>query len=415
MKRLSPTTPEQRLELLKDTEKLIHPGFLSEKVVIEGLVLNLRSPYPSDYFILGNAFDFGSEKWATSLIARLVWMVDGYTQFANPTFEHEMRDTLRSIPRGSYAKIFNCVTSLIKRHNDARDNILTYLWEDSSRDLWRGIGKQSPNLDSSTGIAGLQQLGLNACQKVWVAWNEAEDQKAKDEFAWTCTKQSLAPHAPKAVEKMNKREKQRQDTSDKDRQKKQDEWYYKKTGVLDADGKLITKEGDLLDPYAGDQVSMAYTPDELADEMRRWVTGEQDWHDTVIAQYKADIKRKMLEERQERDQRLVDAQIEMEQRARDLGIRSRDRLVGYTPEQVAEFKMQQGFDPERPGARTISYAPSRKQTAFDKWVDSERSSGALVEEDGKLVAKKEIPRPKKDERSLQDKISSRLPRIDRGE
>tara|TARA_X000000950_G_scaffold256768_1_gene322464 strand:+ start:10207 stop:11454 length:1248 start_codon:yes stop_codon:yes gene_type:complete len=415
MKQLPPTTPEQRLELLADTQELISPGFLSAKVVINGVTISFRSPYPSDYFILGHAFEFGSEPWATALIARLVWLVDGYSCFNNPDFEYEIRDLLRSIPRGSYSKLFACVGHLIRRHNKARESVINFLWEETSRDLWRGFGKKSPNLDVSTGIVGLESLGLNACQKVWVAWNEAEDQRTKDEFEWTLVKQSISPHAPKAIEKMNKREKQQDETRAKDRKKKQDEWYYKVTGVLDENGKLITKKGEEIDPYAGDQVSMAYTSDELAEEMRRWVTGEQDWHDRVIQEYKAGIKTKMLEERMERDRRLEEAQQEMEERQRNLGIRSRDRLVGYTPDQVKKFKEESGFDPERPGARTIAYAPSRKQSAFDKWVDAERSSGALVEEGGKLVPKKEIPRPEKDERSLQDKISSRLPRLDRGD
>ena len=287
-----------------------------------------------------------------------------------------------------------------------------YLFETYSRDLWRGLGKRTPNADNLTGISGLEKVGLNASQQIWIAWNQAEDQRTADEYAWQMTKQSIAPHAPKAIDKMSKQEKQREETRLRDRQKKQDEWYYKVTGVLDEDGKLVSQEtGEEISPFDGDQVTMAYTSDELADEMRRWVTGEQDWHDNIIAEYKANIKQKMLDERMERDKRLAEAQLEVEERERNLGIRTRDRLVGYTPDQVAGLRND---DPSRPGARQISYAPSRKQSAFDKWVDTERDAGALVEEDGKLVAKKEIPRPKKDERTLQDKINSRLPRVDRG-
>ena len=124
-----------------------------------------------------------------------------------------------------------------------------------------------------TGLPGLELLGLNGAQKVWVAWNNAEDQRDRDEYDWMLTKQSIAPHAPKAIQKMEKQEKQKEDTRDRDRAKRLDEWYYKRTGVLDEDGKLIDSGGKAIDPYAGDQVSMSYTSEELADEMRRWVSG----------------------------------------------------------------------------------------------------------------------------------------------
>ena len=411
MPRLSPTTPEQRREYLADTQSLISPGFITDTVIVSGISINLRTPFPSDYFVLSNAFAHNERQWAIALVARMIWMVDGYIYFANPTAEYQFRELLGSLPKAAFDKLFYVCTTLIKRLNNARSHLLYYLFETYSRDLWRGLGKRTPNSDDLTGISGLEKVGLNASQQIWIAWNQAEDQRLVDEYAWQMTKQSIAPHAPKAIDKMTKQEKQREETRLRDRQKKQDEWYYKLAGVLDEDGKIITPKGEEISPFDGDQVSMAYTSDELAEEMRRWVTGEQDWHDKIIAEYKASIKQKMLDERMERDKRLAEAQLEIEERERNLGIRTRDRLVGYTPDQVANLRSD---DPSKPGARQISYAPSRKQSAFDKWVDTERDAGALVEEDGKLVAKKEIPRPKKDERSLQDKINSRLPRLDRG-
>lgn len=412
MPRLKPTTSEQRFEYLKDTESLVSPGFLSHEVSVNGLTFSVRSAFPSDFRVLERAFPNNRRGWSIALLSRLVWMVDGYTLFDDRKKERVFRELFESLPKTSFETLFSVALSLVQRSYAARANILYYLFENSSRELWISLGKQNPNLDILTGFPGLELLGLNHVQKMWVAWNSAEDQRAADEFQWMCIKQSIAPHAPKAIEKMNKQDKQTKETRDKDRQKSQDEWYYKLKGVLDKDGKIVTESGTEVDPYAGDQVAMAYTSDELAEEMRRWVVGEQDWHDKVIAEYKAGIKQKMLDERMDRDKRLAEAQLEVEQRERDLGIRTRDRLVGYTPDQVAQLRND---DPQRPGARQISYAPSRKQSAFDKWVDTERDSGALVEEDGKLVPKKEIPRPKKDERSLQDKINSRLPRLDRGD
>ena len=411
MARLAPTTPEQRKEFLRDTQALISPGFISDTVLVSGIAINLRTPFPSDYFLLTHAFAHDEKAWMVALVSKMIWMVDGYTYFSNPMAEHEFRDLMSSLPKPAFDKLFFACTTLIGRLNKARSHLLYYLFETYSRDLWRGVGKRPPNADTLTGISGLEKVGLNASQQIWIAWNQAEDQRTADEYAWQMTKQSIAPHAPKAIEKMAKQEKQREETRARDRQKKQDEWYYKLAGVLDEDGKIITPKGEEISPFDGDQVSMAYTSDELAEEMRRWVTGEQDWHDKIIAEYKASIKQKMLDERMERDKRLAEAQLEIEERERNLGIRTRDRLVGYTPDQVANLRSD---DPSKPGARQISYAPSRKQSAFDKWVDTERDAGALVEEDGKLVAKKEIPRPKKDERSLQDKINSRLPRLDRG-
>ncbi len=414
MARLPPTTAEQRAELLADTLKLISPGFLSERVTLNGVSVSLRSPFPSDYLILEHAFSQESDEWIVAMLARLVWQVDGYPIIVDANAEREFRDLLRSLPKGVFQAVYLVGIDLINRMVKARRHILFFLWEDTSRDLWRGYGRLAPNLDVLTGISGLERLGLNAAQRIWIAWNTAEDQRRHDEFAWSCTKQTIAPHAPKAIEKMNKQEKQREETEARDRAKQLDEWFYKNTGVLDEDGKLVTKGGDSVDPFAGDQVSMSYTSGELADEMRRWVTGEMDWHDKIVVQYKAQIREKMLQDRMERDARLAEAAREIQAREENLGIRMRNQLVGYTPAQVKEMMQEGGHNPAAPGARTISYAPNRQQGAFDKWVDAEIDSGALVVEDGKLVARKEIPKPKKDERDLQSKINSRLPRIDGG-
>jgi len=420
MARLPPTTQEQRLELLEDTESLITPGFLSERITVGDLTFNIRSPFPSDYFLLENAFSVQKDavaqrNWSIAMVARLVWLIDGFPYFNTPGKELMFREVLNSLPRGAFDALFYCVLGLIRRMSKAQENILYFLFEDRSRDLWRGLGSGPPNLDTLTGMTGLEGLGLNASQKVWLAWNYAEDQRIRDEFNWTLTKQTIAPHAPKAVERMNKQEKQKEELRLQDRAKKSDEWYYKATGVLDEDGKLITKDGSVVDPYVGDQVSMAYTSDELADEMRRWVTGDMDFHDKVVAEYKDQIKERMLQERSARDQAMAEAQQEIREREENLGTRPRTRLVGYTGDQVAQMMQEGGFDADRPGARTVSYPTSRKQAAFDKWVDSEKDAGALVEEDGKLVARKEIPKPKKDDRNLQDKITSRLPRYSGGD
>ena len=416
MARLPPTTAEQRYELLKDTQSLIVPGFLSESVVVAGVRLNLRSPYPSDYFILNQAdLDGNDREWAALMVSRLVWMVDGIPVFTGSSGSvFTIRSVVSTLPEGAFKKLFSVVLTLIKRAAKARDNLLYYLYEDVSRDLWRGLGKQAPNLDRVTGLVGLEVLGLNAAQKIWVAWNNAEDQRDVDEYSWMMTKQSIAPHAPKAIEKMNKQERQKEESRERDRAKSLDEWYYKIRGVLDEDGKIITKDGDAIDPYAGDQVSMAYTSDELADEMRRWVSGEMDWHDSVVKGYKDQIRENMLAERMQREERLAEAAQEIQKREENLGIRTRNRLVGYTPQQLSEMMQNSGRDLSNPGARTVSYSPSRKQASFDKWVDGEIDSGALVVEDGKLVPKKEIPKPQKDNRSLQSKINSRLPRYDGG-
>lgn len=414
MARLPPTTAEQRSEYLDDTFKLITPGFLSERVVINGVSLCFRSPYPSDFLILEHAFEPNSEEWINALLSRMVWVVDGFPVINDLNAQKEVRQLLESFPKTAFAGIYSVALSLIDRMVAARSNILFFLYEEVSRDLWTGLGKQNPNLDALTGIKGLEDLGLNAVQKIWVAWNNSEDQRLRDEFAWTCTKQTIAPHAPKAIEKMNKQEKQQEETRKRDRAKSLDEWYYKCKGVLDEDGKIVTKDGDAIDPYAGDQVSMSYTSEELADEMRRWVAGEMDWHDSVVKRYKDQIREKMLEERMQREQRLAEAAREIQEREENLGIRTRNRLVGYTPEQLTEMMRENGRNLTNPGARTVSYSPSRKQASFDKWVDGEIDSGALVVEDGKLVPRKEIPKPPQDNRSLQDKINSRLPRYDGG-
>ena len=236
MARLPPTTAEQRAEYLSDTFKLITPGFISQRITLNGVDLCLRSPFPSDYEFLDLAFETGSVKWTRHLLARLTWSIDGLVVFDDENARQEIRKLYETLPEHVYDTLFTVAAQLIQRMVRSRNHIVYYLYEDVSRDLWRGLGKQSPNQDRLTGMKGLESLGLNASQRIWIAWNQAEDTRLQDEFAWTCTKQTIAPHAPKAIEKMNKQEQQAQETRNRDRAKKQDEWYYKLTGVLDHDG-----------------------------------------------------------------------------------------------------------------------------------------------------------------------------------
>ena len=134
----------------------------------------------------------------------------------------------------------------------------------------------------------------------------------------------------------------------------------------------------------------------------------------MVKRYKDQIQQRMLQERMEREARLAEAAREIREREENLGVRTRNRLVGYTSDQINQMMKESGNNQGPPGARTISYAPSRKQAAFDKWVDGEIDSGALVVEDGQLVPRKEIPKPRTDDRSLQSKINSRLPRYEGG-
>lgn len=404
---LPTTTDEQRAPFWDDVDDLLSRGVLTASIQIGDSTVCVRTPMASELWLLQAQHPFASTwfEYVDPLLARCIWSVDRHVMIGDQEAIHVLEDWIPHLHQYVKDTLVYVLLALMARARRAERDVYYYCYEASSRLAWRSL-RPSSSASQAHGL-GFENLGSSMVQRVWQAYNIAEDQRIDEMVQWSMTKNIMSCHAPKGVEKMENRDKQNLESRRNDQQKLLDMFYYRAIGLLDEDGNQREEDQKELHGF-----KMAHTPEELADEMHRWVTGQQDTHDRVITEYKEGIRQRMVQERVERDKKLAQIRHEAEIAAKTFGYDpNRPAVVGYSLEQVQKMLRDRGGNvPD--GLRNIGYSPSRRERAFDKWVDGEIDSGNLEAVDGSLVEKTGVGGDQA--QTLQQKIMSRRPIIDDG-
>jgi hypothetical protein len=273
---LPATTPEQRAHLYKDVEEMVMVGFMSHPVTVGKTHLCLRSLTEGDLHLLRyRAVAEGD--WEFWMVAGSVWLLDGHNLLAEPHAASRVGGVLRRLPRGVIEALGSVAVGLLRRVRRARLYTEAFCYEAATRYLWKGLGSKSPA--GRFGIPGTEHMGTNEVQTLWVAYNEMEDFRAQSDALWEAAKLIASSNAPKAVQKIDQKESQRRRDENARRQRVMDHAFYYSKGMVDEKG--LVKAG-VVEGQAS-YVHGAQTEEELAEEMRRWVEGEEDWHDRVVS------------------------------------------------------------------------------------------------------------------------------------
>jgi|APSaa5957512622_1039677.scaffolds.fasta_scaffold04640_3 hypothetical protein len=402
---LPKTTPEQRHRLYEDVESLLSPGFLTHPVVIAGVRLQLRSMGPGDLFMLRARGEGGSNhSWRVWMVATSVWMVNGKSLLGRDDAVPFMADYLRALPVGVLADLFSLVLGLFARSQRAQEAIEVYCYESLSRYKWATYGED--RTFEVSGVSGAAALGLNAVQQIWMAFNKMEDSRQSDEQQWEGFKLVASSNAPKAIQKMDTKDKDRRQKEVDQRQRKMDVFFYRRLGLVTEDGSVQGADGSMH------RIEGAKTVEDLEDEMRRWVTDDYDLHDKVVAQYKAHIRTKHEQDRQERAER----RQALERKREELGWESGDfrpqPLIAMTAAQLSVMLQERGGGPGTPGVTFLPTSPTAGRI-YDKYVGEAPDVGRLQVVGDKVVDPG--AQSATDERTLNDLIKSRNPAFGAGE
>jgi len=348
------TTPEQRLPLYKDVEELITVGFLSHPVVLGGVPLCLRSLGPGDIHMLKfRAVDSSWKLWA---ISTAIWMVDGVNLLVEPHAVPRLARSIKTLPGRIQDILFSLVFGLYNRVQRAQDGVESFCYETYSRYLWSSFERKAPGVNS--GIPGSERLGMNSLQSFWVVHNQAEDSRAKQSRLWEMAKLITSSMAPKGVKKLDDKDRQIRSEEEDQRQRVQDEFFYVTKGLMkrSESGAILGSDGTRV-------IQKASTPDELAEEMRRWVTGEQDWHDQVVTEYKRQVTERLETQKREREERLAAVRREAARQEQEESLPM--PLVGYTVDQL------QGLLGGRAaGVRQIGPENDMRQHMYTRYLDA---------------------------------------------
>lgn len=350
---------EQRRPIYAEVEELLIPGFLSQTAAIGGVNISMRTLFPGDMVLLRHRVGHVATErmWKEWAIASSIWMIDGQHLLGNPNAPAQIRAFLRRIPKSGINALFGIYTGLHNQMRKIFSRMEAFCYEDQSRALWRMVGRGSPAREDVAGVPGVSALGMNHIQRMWVAYNLAEDDRTQWQAEWASAKLIASATSPKGVRRLSQREESERKLEEERRKGVIARTYMEATGhqVGEASGMIVHR---------------AVSPEELVDEMNRWVRGEKDWHDTVIDAYKQRIREKHDAERVQHEERMRALEtLRAESEAQGIGT----PVVGHTLEQLRAIRGDSGL--QRRGSQVAtSSAPAR---IYDKFVSKDIAAGGL--------------------------------------
>lgn len=394
MKAAEEAASEARRFLYADVESLINVGFLSHQVRLAGKEVSLRSLSPGDVYLLRHrvGIDPTDQAWKAWTVATAFWMIDGVNLLDEPRTVPVVHKVIHRLPRLPLNALFYIVTGLFNRVSTAIQRTEAYCYEPYSRANWRFAGRLSPARDDYTGIPGTSQLGMNHVQRMWVAYNLAEDDRLEHIQQWQSAKFVASAMNPKGVKRVTR--------SDESLRKREERRRRDAIALMihqALHGREEMQSGEITvmvrgKPVVVPRVKTARTVDELEEQMRMWVAGEKDWHDLVVDSYKNRIRGQFQEERDKRDA-LLPVQP---------GVTSTSTpLVGYTPEQIRELRPD--LIKKRGGGRRV-FDGATGSVLYEKFVANDAKQGNLRADEFGVV---ELPPGERS--NLQGDVEKRRP------
>lgn len=401
---LPKTTDEQRSRFYEDVETLLSPGFLTHQVTVAGVRFQLRSLSSGDLFMLKARTEGTSgREWRIWTVASAIWMINGRVVLGQDEAIPFLAEYLEKLPNVALGVLFSTVLGLWVRVGDAIEDVEAFNYEVVSRYKWKSLAGHLTN----TGVPGSETLGLNTVQRIWIAFNEMEDSRRSDETAWEGFKLVASSNAPKAVTKIDEKDRQRRRSELEAREKRLDQFYYQKIGLV--------KKSDPNGPPETASFRMASkSVEDLEEEMRRWVTGDADIHDQVVAEYKARIKAQRAREQAEmesRRQALAAERARLEAEALE-GEFKPQPLLALTGEQLQQMLQGKGSF-GRGGTVFIPLAPNADRLYNKYLADGSVTPGQLQVAGGRVVNPES--NPDTDIRTLNQLIQNRNPAFGAGD
>jgi hypothetical protein len=140
-----------------------------------------------------------------------------------------------------------------------------------------------------------------------------------------------------------------------------DRVFYQVVGLIDDQGKPV--EG-----VKGSEILMPQTPDELAEDMRKWVLGEEDEHDQIVTEYKRRVSEQFAAAKREQGIRRRKL-AEMHKAREEAGI-GPSIMVGYTPEQLQAILSNRQPGPK--GVRKVDQGEGQvREHLYTKYIERE--------------------------------------------
>lgn len=378
----------KRRFLYSDVEEIIDFGFLSQSVWVGDCQVVLRSTLPEDNHKINKISENrdGSDfiRWS---IAYHVWMVNGFevSSTGNHNAAYVIYDSwLKNTREEVLIGIYYTLVGLRNRVARAIRLVEAFCSERYSRSKWLMRGESSFDWRKS-----------NIVCRIWRSHNIQEDIRKQEERDWEHTKVIAGSMSGKAFKQIEKFVKELDRKEQEYRQKIIEETV---NWVIYGDEETREKEKVTVN-YNGKEYEVpvsqgSTTVEEMLDEMRKVFAGEQDFHDLLVEEYYAKIKRKRKEDMEKRNEKLDQIRKNIEQ-----GNFEPEPLRAYTLEELRE---------KRSNSTTGKVHDGSKDYLYDRFVMPEIRPGVLGKEGPEEATSKNVGEVE-EKKSLQERIANRNP------
>ncbi len=322
-----PKEPEVNPEVYKDVEPLLFRGFLTISAEINGVHFVFKSLNHHEFSLVRMMGDVRDgipppRRFWDLFLAYGVFMIDG---------QNVLPDRERMIPKiaGTFAEFTRNPKNLLIRHmselnrRSASAVVLTeaYATENYSRFRWAQLQATDITAPSVTGISGTERLGMNSAQLVWRALNYYEDLHTQIERDWENAKFVGSCMAGKGIQKIYHQDDRRRKTERETAAERKDRLL--RHVIL----------GESLDEKKNSGTKIvAKTVEDLAEQIRKDLKGEKDWHDNIVSQ----IEERARNERKKRRADLDAVMAENDSKFEGRQLQGATDFAGLTPEEMKE-------------------------------------------------------------------------------
>ena len=341
------------------------------------LHLKLRNPTQKDLDWVFEYSPFDVKMRELALISKCIYSINGRVLRGEDVLE-ELLCLVPSISKPVGRRLLICLSTLIEESQSAYDYLEAFSYEDESRSVWL-----SWQAKSKLGINFLDDL--TNIQSHWVVWNQIEDERRKVRVEWEqalLVTSSMNSKGAKSIRESWEIEDKKTETYREDLMKSARSGKMDKTEVR----RIKNKKNNFQD---------------LKDEFKRWVSGEEDEHDRIIREYKESMYKKI-----EDDKRRAEEARERNRRRREEMYNLRNSssistpVTALTDEEVARLSSTKKYKENNDHEERFEHVKERYILA------QEVSPNVSVDDSGNLVSKT----PKK--KSLMEQISSRTPKLE---
>ena len=371
--------------LYHDVEELITVGFLSQSVDLgNGSHLVIRSLNRSELALLNTRVS-STQEWRRWAICSAIASVNGWVLYNDANAPAALYHYwMKELHRKYVETLMFVFLGLQRRVNRANSKVEAFCYEPFSRLAWKTRVHKTA-------------VTSNVLIESWAAFQATLDQREEFSHNWDRSSSVVSATSQKGGKAVRKH-------LDQVRQKQ----YETATKAIEEMVNYVI-QGDREDPGATvmvrgkpmriDRIKQATTVSEMEAEMEAVMAGKKDGHDIQVEDYEKAI-REAVKKRQQAAQQRRQRELEMNELLNQAGIGGATKLVGYSPEQLAQLG---GKAPRSAGVKTTPTSSSA-QRLYQKYLQTPVGVGQLNQQG--------VPEAKAgggSRGSLQDQLESRKP------